>query len=86
MRHSTYALSACTEIISRYVKLDGDVTTLEEGVLGLGTVICTGIGLKTTIIQEIPLNEWSSTHTIRMYNRIPKKYLALLLQESSETL
>jgi hypothetical protein len=78
MSHSTYALSACNEIIARYYKLDGDVITIEEGVLGLGTVICFGDGLKTTIIQEIPLNEWSSTHTIRSYNKTPKKYAELL--------
>lgn len=78
MSHSTYSLSACQEIISRYLKLDGDVITLDEGVLGLGTIICVGEGLKTAVIQEIPLNEWSSTHSIRLYNRTPKKYLALL--------
>jgi len=75
---SYYSLSACEELISRYVSRDGHVVTLREGGVGLGTIICLAEGCKTAIIQEVFLNEWSSTHTIRLYNQTPKKYLALL--------
>lgn len=74
----TYSLSTCLELISRYAEIESEIITLEEGVLGLGTVICFGDGLKTTVIQEIPLNEWSSAHTIRQYRETPKKYLAMI--------
>lgn len=69
-----YNLDVCEDIIRKYANGDGIVITLEEGCLGLGTVICYGSGFKTTIIRERYLNEWSSTHTIRMYKKMPKKY------------
>ena len=37
-----------------------------------------GYKLKTTIIKEIYLNEWSSGVTIRMYNKTPKKYQKII--------
>ena len=69
-----YDLEVCEDVIREYAKRDGIVITLEEGCLGLGTVICYGGGLKTTIIRERFINEWTSAHTIRMYNRMPIKY------------
>jgi hypothetical protein len=75
---NTYSLSQCEKLISQYLELDGHVVTLEEGVLGLGVVICFAEGYQTAVIQEIYLNEWSSAHKVRRYNRTPKKYLALL--------
>lgn len=69
-----YDLEVCEELMREYAKRDGIIITLEEGGLGLGTVICYGGGLKTTIIREIFINEWTSAHTIRMYNRMPMKY------------
>ena len=75
---STYTLANCERLISQYLELGGDVFTLSEGSLGLGTVICMADGYKTALIQEIYLNEWSSTHTIRQFNKTPKKYLELI--------
>lgn len=70
-----YSLDACEQLIDRYAnKYGGEVLTLREGVLGLGTVLLTAEGKKTVIIQERYLNAWSSGHTIRRYNKIPKKY------------
>ena len=69
-----YDLEVCEDIIRQYAERDGIVITLEEGGIGLGTVICYGGSFKTTIIREVYLNEWSSAHTIRMYNKMPKKY------------
>ena len=73
-----YSLKACESLMQQYAEKGGEVVTLEEGCLGLGTVICFGENLKTAIIQEHYLNEWNSYHTIRMYNKMPKKYETML--------
>jgi len=72
-----YSLKDCEELITRYItKRGGQCTVLEEGVLGLGFLILhDGQNAKTILIKEVYLNEWSSAHTIRMYNKIPKKYI-----------
>jgi hypothetical protein len=75
---SYYSLAACNELISRYVDKEGEIITLDEGCLGLGTIVCLAEGCKTAVIQEIYLNEWSSAHTIRLYSKTPKKYLQLI--------
>lgn len=73
-----YTLGVCEDIMDKYYEAGGEVVTLEEGGVGLGLVMCFGDGLKTTIIREVYLNEWSSGHTIRMYNKMPKKYAKML--------
>ena len=70
----TYTTTTCDSLIQRYIEAGGHVTTLEEGTLGHGLTVCHGDGLKTAVIQEVALNEWSSVHKVRMYNTIPKKY------------
>ncbi len=75
---SYYSLAACNELISRYVEREGEIITLDEGGVGLGIIVCLAEGCKTAVIQEIYLNEWSSTHTIRLYSKTPKKYLQLI--------
>jgi hypothetical protein len=71
---NTYGWQAVQNLIDKYLARGGEVIELVEGSLGAGTTICFGEGLKTTIIQERFVNCWSSTHTIRMYNKMPKKY------------
>jgi hypothetical protein len=70
-----YSLSACENLIKKYIDLGGTVETIEDGVLGLGIVVCSAKGKKTAIIKEVYVNEWSSSHKITMYNKTPKKYL-----------
>lgn len=70
-----YSLDAIDRLIARYEENGGQVRTITEGVLGWGTTILYGDNLKTAVIQERYLNEWSSTHTVRFYNLIPAKYL-----------
>lgn len=70
-----YSLEACEKLIAKYVDKGGEIVTIREGVLGLGTLLCRGNNLKTTVIKEVYLNSQSSGHTIRMYNKCPKKYL-----------
>jgi hypothetical protein len=77
MKH--YTLSAVEDLINRYVERGGEVAIeIITGNLGYGTTICFGDGLKTAVIQERFQNEWSSTHTITMYNKLPKKYQLML--------
>lgn len=72
-----YDLKSCENLMQRYIEKGGTVTTIKEGVLGLGTVVCKGNNLKTSIIEERYQNAWSSVHTIRKYNKCPKKYLLI---------
>lgn len=75
-----YSLSACESLIDRYVNdFKGNCLIINEGCLGLGTVLLYGAnGKKAILINEIYLNEWSSGHTIRKYNKLPKKYETLI--------
>ena len=73
-----YSLEACERLMEEYYQRSGECVTLEEGSLGLGLVLCYADGLKTTVIKEVYLNEWSSGHTVRMYNKMPKKYEKML--------
>lgn len=78
MAATLYALEAVEQTINNWIEAGGEISTVEEGVLGWGLTICHGEGLRTAIIKEVPLNEWSSAHTIRIYNKMPKKYQAML--------
>ena len=75
-----YSLSACENLMEKYLDAGGEAITIEEGCLGLGIVVCFGKNLKTTIIKEYYINEWNSGHTVRMYNNMPKKYAEILEQ------
>jgi len=70
--------SAIENLTDKYINKGGQVVELVEGVLGYGTTICFGDNLKCCIIQEVFESSWSSTHSIRFYNEIPKKYQSLL--------
>lgn len=75
------ALYTCKEVqmlIDLYFDKDGSMAIIDIGSLGYGFRILYGEGLKTTVIKEKYLNEWSSAHTIRMYNKCPKKYEDLI--------
>ena len=78
----TFSLKYCEDIIERYLNdYEGEVLTIDEGGVGLGTLLLhSGVGAKTILITEVYLNCWSSTHKVRMYNSIPKKYEKLIQQ------
>ena len=78
MAATLYALEAVEQTINNWIEAGGEITTVKEGVLGYGLTICHGDGLRTAIITEVPLNCWSSAHTIRIYNKMPKKYRQML--------
>ena len=85
MAATLYALEAVEQTVNNWIEAGGEISTVEEGVLGWGLTICHGEGLRTAIIKEVPLNEWSSAHTIRVYKKMPKKYLAMLENMKGET-
>jgi hypothetical protein len=73
-----YSWVAISKLMDKYVAKGGDIVTIQEGVLGYGTALLFGEGLKTCVVTEVPLNAWSSGHKIRFYNRMPKKYERIL--------
>ena len=75
-----YSLTACENLISKYVhEYGGEATETREGVLGLGTVVLhSAEGKKSIIINEFYINAWQSGHSIRRYNKLPKKYKELI--------
>lgn len=73
-----YSCSTVQNLIGQYLEKGGEVLTIEEGCLGYGLTILQGEGLKIAVITEVYLNEWSSAHKIRMYNKCPKKYKKMI--------
>ena len=74
-----YSCENCENLLSRYVTLyGGNYVTLIEGSLGYGLTVAYAEGFETAVIKEVPLNEWSSAHTIRFYKKVPKKYEKML--------
>lgn len=68
----------CTQIyklIDKYYSQGGESYQINEGSLGLGDMILFGENLKTCIINEVFINEWTSLHKIRFYNKTPTKFL-----------
>lgn len=63
-------------LIDRYISKGGEALQVNEGTLGRGDwfLFDHSGNLKFIIIREVYLNEWSSAHKIRMYNKMPKKY------------
>jgi len=74
-----YNFQQIDKLIQRYSELENSITfQIWEGVLGSGNWILTAPGKKTAIINEVYVNAWQSTHTVKMYNKTPKKYQSIL--------
>lgn len=69
-----YTYKDAEKLMNHYIEKGGDVYVLDEGSLVYGLVVCTGEGLKTAVIKEVYQNCWSSLQSIRLYNKLPKKY------------
>ena len=80
-----YRLGTIEGLIKKYIDSGGEVSILEEGSLGHGTsLLHNAPGKKVIVIKEVYLNPWSSGHTVRMYNRMPKKYKKALERASKK--
>ena len=79
-KENLYQCFAIDDLISRYIEKDGEILEIEPESLGYGKLLLypNGANLKTIIVTEIALNCWSSTHKVRMYNKMPKKYEKIL--------
>lgn len=73
-----YTSTAVDNLIAKYSDRGGEVTEVEPGTLGHGVTILHGDGLKTAVVKEVYLNQWSSGHSVRFYNTTPAKYQAML--------
>lgn len=75
-----YTTSSVGRLIAEYLDAGGQMLQMREGVLGHGDVLLYDDAgkLKTYVIREVAINEWSSGHKVRGYNRMPEKYRALL--------
>lgn len=75
-----YMTSSVGRLIAEYLDAGGQMLQMREGVLGHGDVLLYDDAgkLKTYVICEVAINEWSSGHKVRGYNRMPEKYRALL--------
>lgn len=76
-----YSYKTVDKLIKKYAEHtdnfnNGGIVTFYGGLCD--NYILYGDGLKTTIIREKYLNEWSSGSTIRMYNKTPKKYQRII--------
>lgn len=65
-----YTTSSVGRLIAEYLDAGGQMLQMREGVLGRGDVLLYD--------REVAINEWSSGHKVRGYNRMPEKYRALL--------
>lgn len=75
-----YDSTQIADLISYYSEHGGQVYILVEGVLGYGLTVLHDESEKlcSFVIQERYLNEWSSSHTVRRYNKLPKKYAKMI--------
>lgn len=74
----TYGCDQVQKLVNAYMEKGGIAYELEPGTLGYGLTVCIASGCKTAVIREQYENMWSSTHTIRFYNRIPLKYANMI--------
>jgi len=73
-----YTSGAIQELADYYIENGGEVFEVSEGTLGWGTTVMVREGWKSAVVQEVYVNEWSSAHKVRMYNKLPKKYQTML--------
>ena len=67
-------------LIDPYVnEYGGQLTVVKEGVVGLGTLILHDAPNKRNIvIKEFFINSWTSGHSVRQYNKLPRKYKKMI--------
>ena len=74
-----YNFRQIDKFLDKYSKFENsEIIQIKEGILGSGDWICIAPGKKTAIIKEIFVNGWNSTHTLKLYNKTPKKYIELI--------
>lgn len=74
-----YSSQQITDLAQKYtLEYNGECMQIEEGVLGHGKLLLMAPDRKTIVVTEVYLNQWSSAHKIRMYNKCPQKYKGIV--------
>lgn len=69
-----YTLEAINRLIDDCMKHGFSMETCRDGVLGFGKIVLVAPpGYWNFVIEEIPLNEWSSAHSVRKCREISKR-------------
>lgn len=73
-KENLYDYHEVNELIERLVSFGYECRQTDEGCLGEGNWICVPPDDKyyNYLINEVPVNEWSSAHTIRRCSRLSK--------------
>ena len=75
-----YSSEAVEKLADKYIARGGTVTKLRDSVLlEYGLAVFQAEGAKSTVVKDQYLNSWSSAYTVRMYNKLPKKYEDMIL-------
>lgn len=69
-----YTRCAVDSLINTFLDEGGRVCVVEEGMDGLGKVICVGEGFKSAVITERYADSMEIGYNIRLYRKLPKKY------------
>lgn len=75
-----YTSSSVEKLIADYLAAGGQLLQIEEGTLGCGYALLydSNEKLKFFVIKEVYINEWTSGHKVRGYNKIPEKYRVMI--------
>lgn len=69
-----YTASAIQELFSQLSAIGYQIVTLQEGTLGYGRTIALAPDDRhyNYLVREVPINCWSSAHTVRRMSKISK--------------
>lgn len=75
-----YTSSSVDKLIADYLEAGGQLLQIEEGTLGHGYALLYDAAGKFRffVIKEVYINEWSSGHKVRGYNKVPEKYKKII--------
>jgi hypothetical protein len=76
----TYSYKTVDKLISDYIEQNGDANQINEGCLGSGNWVLSGLYYKF-VIKEIFISAWASSHAITKYRKLPQKYQDILENE-----
>ncbi|MGZ2609441.1 hypothetical protein [uncultured Bacteroides sp.] len=81
-----YAYTSIDEFIIRYIKKGGQAYCIDEGVLASGDwILFDAKGkLKSYIIKEVYISDYSSGQSLRRYRKLPEKYAKMIRDKKAK--
>lgn len=81
-----YAYTSIDEFIIRYIKKGGQAYCIDEGVLASGDwILFDKRGkLKSCIIKEVYISDYSSGQSLRRYRKLPEKYAKMIRNKKAK--